>query len=384
MNNISFTLKKWLLFFAGSSLEIVNRHHPQSRMITYTIGSLLLFVTIPVIFSISLSLWHLKLNGILDSRAMNLVAVILLAILTTTAILTLDRAILIFFDAIKGPYAFILLISIRIGMAWLFSDFVVPTASQQKYDSLIKQELSNMFIEAIDNEDLRKQIFRAEVKIKDNADSIKQRISTVESQLDDLPQTIVFAMEQLALCRNNLGEMQKAALVNSSMTRRHRRTEKECIDRERTINQAISDYRSPKETELVNLKRKLIDLNEELQLAEDNAQKESELQATDIKNTLTMNDASQRALIRVRTKYSDIDHEINVSTLLLAILELLPLMIKILLHNSPINAEAKAVLQMEAAEFRALYQKSLENEGIGIPSHDKDQQSRSARRSESN
>ena len=75
-----------------------------------------------------------------------------------------------------------------------------------------------------------------------------------------------------------------------------------------------------------------------------------------------MNGADQEAFARVRAKNPDIDLEVRKKTLLLAALELLPLLLKLLTFNSPIAMQARALLQQESAGFRAHLHQSIEKE----------------------
>lgn len=46
-----FTMVQKLLLFAyGTSQGVADKHHPQARSVAYTIGGLLVFVTLPFLF----------------------------------------------------------------------------------------------------------------------------------------------------------------------------------------------------------------------------------------------------------------------------------------------------------------------------------------------
>jgi hypothetical protein len=83
---------------------------------------------------------------------------------------------------------------------------------------------------------------------------------------------------------------------------------------------------------------------------------------TETELALTEAGTDAKAFARVRQKNSEIDQAVKEKTLLLAAIEMLPLILKLLLWNSPISAESQATLQAYSAWYREQKRKSIQNE----------------------
>ncbi len=370
------TLKHGVLFAYGTSQDVANKHHPQSRSVAYTIGGLLVFVTLPFLFGGTVYLLHDEFASI-SSLVLRCAAVILAAALITTAVLWVERALLVLSDAIWPHFtAQLAMFLIRVGMVFLFSVVIAQKWVLNSYAGPIQKELVAMANEA-------QELERKNATATFNVDALEKRMTTaqdrtheLELKLASLPSSIVSDTERLNVCKvestrlnaersemrriPDRTEMQNERLRELEVSARVKMTD--CNLKEKSINAAVRAYREPIETVLASVRTTAA----EVATTHATAEKSAAEQATERSNrsalALNMNGADQEAFARVRAKNPDIDLEVRKKTLLLAALELLPLLLKLLTFNSPIAMEARALLQQESAGFRAHLHQSIEKE----------------------
>jgi hypothetical protein len=369
-------LKHGLLFAYGTSQDVANDHHPQSRAVAYTIGGLLVFVTLPFLFGGTVYLLHDELASI-SSPVLRWTGILVAAALITTAVLWVERALLVLSDAIWPHFsAQLAMLLIRVGMVFLFSVVIAQKWVLNSYAGPIQKELVAMANEA-------QELERKNATATFNVDVLEKRLSTaqdrtreLELRLTSLPSSIVSDTERLHACkvestrlnaeRNemrripNKTEAQSDRLRVLEVSSRAKMTD--CHLKEQSINTAVRAYKEPIETELASVRTTASEVAITHATAEKSAAEQATERANKSAQALHMNGADQEAFTRVRAKNPDIDLEVRKKTLLLAALELLPLLLKLLTYNSPIAMEARALLQQESAAFRALSHQSIENE----------------------
>ena len=133
------------------------------------------------------------------------------------------------------------------------------------------------------------------------------------------------------------------------------------------MKQRIQDYKRPLEKELGQRRTQNEKVETAYNTAEDQAEKSYKERMGKATQTLTESGMDDKAFARVRQKNPDIDLAVRQKTLLLAAIELVPLLLKMLLRNSPISAETRANLQREAAYYRDIMRQSIQNERNGGP-----------------
>lgn len=369
-------IKHGLLSSYGTSKEVADNHHPQSRSVAYTIGGLLVFVTLPFIFCGTVYLLHDEFASI-SMPAVRWTAVLLAAALITAAVLWVERALLVLSDAIWPHFtAQLAMFLIRVGMVFLFSVVIAQKWVLNSYAGPIQKELVAMANEA-------QELERKNATSTFNVDALEKRMTTaqdrtheLELKLASLPSSIVSDTERLNVCKvestrlnaersemrriPDKTEMQNERLRELEVSARVKMTD--CNLKEKSINTAVRAYRGPIETELASVRTTAAEVATTHATAEKSAAEQATERSNKSAQALNMNGADQEAFARVRAKNPDIDLEVRKKTLLLAALEMLPLLLKLLTHNSPIAMQARALLQQESAGFRAHLHQSIEKE----------------------
>lgn len=368
--------KQILLFSYGTSQEIADRHHPQARSVAYTIGGLIIFVTLPFLYVGTAYLLYDELAGV-SSALVRWIAVLLVTAVITVAILWVERALLVLSDAIWPHFsAHLAMFLIRICMVFLFSAVIAQKWVLNSYAGPIQKELVVMVNEA-------QELEHKNANATFNVSTLEKRLTTaqdrsreLELQLATLPKHIVVATEQLNACKVDStrlsaerNEIRRIADRTDAQEDRLRVLEvssrtkaAECRLKQQEINDAVQAYREPINTELSAVRATAGETLTNFAAAEKSANAQATKRADQSANALTLNGADQEAFSRVRGKNPDIDLEVHKKTLLLAALELLPLLLKLLTYNSPIAMEARALLQQESEGFRDRLRESIERE----------------------
>ncbi len=375
-------LKMALLFAYGTTQDVANGHHPQSRSVAYTIGGLLVFVTLPFLFCGTVYLLYDEFASI-SVPVLRWAAVLLAAALITAAVLWVERALLVLSDAIWPHFsAQLAMFLIRVGMVFLFSVVIAQKWVLNSYAGPIQKELVAMANEA-------QELERKNATATFNVDALEKRLTTaqdrareLELKLTNLPSSIVSDTERLNACkvestrlnaeRNEMRRIPDKTEAQSDRLRvlevSSRAKMTDCHLREQSINMAVRAYKEPFETELASVRTTAAEVATTHAKAEKSAAEQATERSNKSAQALSMNGADQEAFARVRAKNSDIDLEVRKKTLLLIFFELLPILLKLLTYNSPIAMEARALLQQESAAFRALSHQSIENEKTRKPS----------------
>lgn len=369
-------IKQILLFFYGTSQDVADRHHPQSRSVAYTIGGLLVFVTLPFLYGGTVYLLYDEFSS-LSITAVRWAAVLLVAAAITGAVLWIERALLVLSDAIWPHFsAHLAMFLIRIGMVFLFSAVIAQKWVLNSYAGPIQKELVAMANEA-------QELEHKNANATFNVQALEKRLTTaqdrsreLELQLATLPPNIVVATEQLNACKVDLARLSaernevRRIVDRTDAQEDHLRVLEvssranavDCRLKQKAINDAIQAYREPIHTELSAVRAIAGTTSTNYAAAEKSANAQATERANKSANALTLNGADQEAFARVRIKNPDIDLEVRKKTLLLAALELLPLLLKLLTYNSPIAMEARALLQEESEGFRDRLRESIKRE----------------------
>lgn len=377
MGSTFFSIFKLILLFAyGTSREVADRHHPQSRSVAYTIGGLIIFVTLPFLYCGTAYLLYDEFSGV-SSAPVRWVAVLLVAAVITIAVLWVERALLVLSDAIWPHYsAHVAMFLLRICMVFLFSAVIAQKWVLNSYAGPIQHEIVAMTNEAQALEHKNANATFNVGVLEKRLTTAQERSRELELQLASLPPSIVAATGQLNACkvdstrlRAERNEMRRIADRTDAQEDRLRALEVnsrtkavDCGLKQQAINDAVHAYREPINTELSAVRAIAGETVTNFATAEKSANAQATERANKSANALTMNGADQEAFARVRLKNPDIDLEVRKKTLLLAALELLPLLLKLLTYNSPISMEARALLQQESEGFRDRLRESIERE----------------------
>lgn len=369
-------VKLTLLFAYGTTSDVARDHHPQSRAVAYTIGGLLVFVTLPFLFLGTVYLLHdefLTLENPVLRWTMTLGA----AALITTAVLWVERALLVLSDAIYPHFsAHVIMFLIRVGMVFLFSAVIAEKWVLNSYAGPILSEKIVMANEAQDKEKANAtKAFNVE-SLGERLTDTQKRSRDLELKLATLPAEITSATARLNACqvesaRLSAERSELRRIVERTAAQEDRLTvvevmfrgkQTDCRLQDTAIKASVRTYREPIQTELMANQKMVLDLSPRLTAAESSAAAQASERIDQAAQALTMSGSDQEAFARVRAKQPKIDLEVRNKTLLLAALELLPLLLKLLTTNSPISMQARSWLQQESESFRGDLKESIARE----------------------
>ena len=171
--NITFfsVLKHMLLFAYGTSPDIAEKHHPQSCSVAYTIGGLLVFVTLPLLLGGTVFLIYDEFASI-SVPFLRWFAVLLTTVLIALAALWIERALLVLSDAIWPHFsAHMAMFLIRVSMVFLFSVVIAQKWVLNSYAGPIQKELVAMTNEA-------QEVESKNASVAFNVDNLEKRLST--------------------------------------------------------------------------------------------------------------------------------------------------------------------------------------------------------------
>ena len=369
-------LQETLLFAYGTSLAVANKHHPQSRMIAYTIGGLLVFLTLPFIYSGTVYLLHDEFSSI-DITIVRWAAILFVSTVITCAVLSIERSTIVLSDALFPHFAaHLAMFLIRTGMVFLFSVVIANKWVLNSYAGPIQIEI---LAEA--NKSQKEEFKNAKETF--DVGTLEQRLKTaqnrsreLEQQFSNIPKTIVIETEKLNACkvesttiRNALNDLQKIALRTDAqefqlkvLGGNYFKKKNECNIKEQVISASVRQYHESIQYELLAVRAMVKETDIKFTAAEKSAIAQAMSRSTISTNALTLNGSTQEAFARLRERNKYIDIDVRNKALILAVLEILPLLLKILSWNSPIAMETRAILQIECKEFRDRLRDSIQKE----------------------
>ncbi|MDD4979486.1 MAG: DUF4407 domain-containing protein [Gallionella sp.] len=373
--------KQLLCFLYGTSLTTAERHHPQSRMVVYTIGGLIFFVSIPFIFCGTTYLLLDQFNDV-NPPWLHYGSLIVTASMITLAVIWTERALLVLADAIWPHWsAQMAMMALRLGMVLLFSAVIAQKYTMNEYKGPVSSQLAAMRENAYSHEKATANEAFELKQLGDNAETTKSKINQLKTELATPPDEIRNLLSQATTCKANASglwaELQGLKeLQNRSIPQQDRLTElqisarkhsAECRQRQAAYDTALREYNSPRQVELEQLVSQAGQFKTKLKEAENAADKQVKERFSEAEAALKMSGSDIRAFELVREQNPAIDREVRNTTLLLACLELLPILLKILTHNSPISSETRALLQHESAVFRNILRESIQREKVAKP-----------------
>lgn len=362
-------LKKLACFGYGTSYSVALTHHPQSRNIAYTIGGLILFVTAPFLFAGTVYLIKEQLEFI-PATFVRWVLIVLISAVITTAIIWVERALLVLADALWPHWIpqFVMLI-LRLSMVFLFSTVVAKKWVINSYEGPIKVELVLMKAEAFEEEKSKAATAFDLASLEQKSTSSSALIKELEHKLSVLPIEITQLSKQLEACKVSANalwiernELLQSGLDIIDITTKAKAKSYECKLKEKTYITEVKKYRTPLEEQLAAERMLSSEVKKSLVDSEKAAKQQTAERAKELTTALELSGSNEKAFSRVRDKNPAIDNEIRNKTLLLSALEILPLLLKLLTWNSPISAQTKALLQQESAVFRAALKDSINSE----------------------
>lgn len=371
-------LKAFLLFFYGTSQPAVTRHTSQARMIAYTLGGIIAFVTLPFVFAGTVFLVYSSLpRQVLGVGYWY--AVIGISMAVTLSIVWVERALVILGDAVAPHWlSQLVLLLVRLAMISLFSMIIASKWEKASHQGLIRDEIQVMHDEAIER---HKQLSNREFDVSglsQQEQSLQQRINELQGQLATLPPALAEAQTRVQDCQveakrlwaeyTGLGHV---ASPSEAQTERMATLKSlapvkaaECAQHARNVRQGIADYKRPIQTELDQKTQTYKSNTTALGKAETHAKASYDNRIKEANLALTESGTDDKAFARVRQKNPDIDLAVKQKTLLLAAIEMLPLLLKLLLWNSPISSETRAILQSHSAHYRTILRQSAAHERL--------------------
>lgn len=376
MSAPSIALKHILCFAYGTSLPIAQRHHAQAQAIAFTIGGLIVFVTLPFLFFGTTYLLIDEFSGI-ASPVLRWSGLLASSAVVTLAVVWVERALLVLADAIWAHWSSQLaMFALRLSMVFLFSAVIAQKWVLNSYQGPVRTELATMRDEAFEQEKITAAKTFDLKQTGDRLETASNRVRELESKLVSLPSEIKQLSDQVQKCKTLAAglwaEFQELhQLASLTVQQEARRTEMqiqaraksaECKQREEVFHSARRGYREPLEIELGQQRKLAATYQGALVSAEVAANTQALERANEAAQALKLSGSDHKAFERVRAKHPDINSEVRNKTLLLAGLELLPLLLKILTCNSPISTETRALLQQESETFRSLLRDSVRRE----------------------
>ncbi len=362
-----------LLFFYGTTPDAVSHHMPQARMVAMTLGGIIAFVTLPFVLA---GTFFLVGSAIPEESfpGMRWAVVVGFACMLTLAIVWVERALVILGDAVAGNWISQgLLLAVRLVMIWLFSVVIAGKWEMAEHRGLIRSELQTMGDEAMERHETYASREYDVHGLNTRKDAVQSRLKEVEGSLASLPPELVAAKSRTRECQLTAARLtaERTALegiVSPTADQLERLSalkplaaveSAECKQLAANTRQRIHDYESPLRTDLEQLRKELPQLSNAHSQAAANAKEVFRERVKEARLALSESGSDEKAFVRVRQNNPDIDRSVKEKTLMLAAIELLPLLLKILLRNSPIAAEARAMLQEHSAHYRIRELQSL-------------------------
>lgn len=370
-------LKTVLLFFYGTTPAAIAHHVPQARMIAYTLGGIIFFVTVPFVFAgvtflVSTHITESMLQGVPRWGVIALVSSLL-----AFGIIWLERALVILGDAVAPHwFAQICLLVIRLLMIALLSLVIAQKWEEASHRGLIRAERQVMRDEAVAaHRQHANQEFDVTGLSTREANS-QTAINDLNEKLTTLPSDLAQAESKVQVCQLDAkslwAEYSSARFaVNQSDSQREyveglrtRASVKAAECKQLAINtrQRIESYKAPLRAQLNQRNEEHSQLLSDQRQAQKNAATSYEERMSEAELALNEAGTDAKAFARVREKNPDVDLAVKAKTILLAAIEMLPLILKLLLWNSPISAEAKATLQVYSAWYRDQTRQSIKKE----------------------
>lgn len=374
-------LKTILLFFYGTTPSAVSHHTSHAKTVAYTLGGIIAFVTLPFVF---FGVTFLASTHILPEDLPGLLrwsAILAIALVLTFAIVWLERALVILGDAIASHWlAQVGLLSIRLLVIALLSVVIAQKWEQAAHRGLIRAEKQVMRDEVIaeHRDNANKEFDVSGLTTKEaNASS---SIASLEAKLATLPANLVAAQANVSSCQQEARRLwiehnTNAATANpdgsgadrlASLRARASAKSAECRQLDIDFRKQVDAYRSPLNKTLEIRRAEHAALVEGRAKANKDAAASYQDRMMEANRAFEESGMDAKAFARVRSKNPDIDAAVKAKTALLAAIELLPLVLKLLLWNSPISAEARATLQAHSAWYRAQTRLSIQNEKAGV------------------
>lgn len=377
------TLKKWMLFFYGTTPSAVAHHTEQAKMVAYTLGGIIAFITLPFILAGTLFLTSNQISSDVIDGPMRWLAIFGMASVLTFGIVWLERALVVLGDAVSQHIApQIMLLVVRLSMIFLLSVVIAEKWELASHQGLIRAEKLEMRDEEIAKHQKKSDQEFSVVELSQQRTSTQTSIVDLQNRLAKLPENLTQALGQAAACQleakrlwleyqnlRNVPDKTEVQMANvNTMRIRAGVKSTECKQLERSTQEEIQAYKKPLNEQLSGARSEVVKLNSERSTAVQNAKNSytNRMQEADQARNDAGTDA--KAFGRVRSKNPDIDRAVLTKTMLLAGIELLPLLLKLLLRNSPISAETRSVLQIESAKYREQTKISIAQESIGYGS----------------
>ena len=366
-------LKTIVLFFYGTTPSAIAHHTPQARMIAYTLGGIILFVTVPFVFAGVTFLVSTHITADMFSATVRWGAIVLVASMLTFGVIWLERALVILGDAVAQHWlAQAGLLTVRLLMIALLSVVIAQKWEQASHKGLIRAERQVMRDEAVTQHRKNSSLEFDVAGLSNREASSQTAISSLETRLARLPPDLAQAQSTVKTClleasrlwaeyrgvraddneRADLGNLRTQAGVKS----------KECKRLDSNTRQQIENYKAPLREQLTQYNAEHAQLISDQRKARQDASSSYMERVTETELALTEAGTDAKAFSRVREKNSEIDQAVREKTLLLAAIEMLPLILKLLLWNSPVSAETRATLQAYSAWYREQMRKSIQKE----------------------
>lgn len=374
------TLKKWMLFFYGTTPSVVSHHTEQAKMVAYTLGGIIAFITLPFILAGTIFLSSYYISTDVIDGPLRWLAILGIASVLTFGIVWMERALVILGDAVSQHIApQIMLLGVRIGMICLLSVVVAEKWELAFHRGLIRAEKLEMRDEEITKHQKKSnQEFNVD-GINQQASTTQSSITHLENQLNKLPEHLQKAQAKVFACQLDskkiwlelqnfpkVSDRTEAQLAQATSIKiRANLKSTECKQLDRSTQDEVAAYKKPLHAQLNSERQEIAKLSSERSTATQQSKSSytSRMQEADQARNDAGTDA--KAFGRIRAKNPEIDHSVLMKTLLLAGIELLPLLLKLLLRNSPISAETRSVLQVESAKYRDQTKQSVLLENVG-------------------
>jgi hypothetical protein len=370
-------LKTIVLFFYGTTPAAISHHTPQARMIAYTLGGIILFVTVPFVFAGVTFLSSTHITSDILQGALRWIAIVALASLLTLSIIWLERALVILGDAVAQHWlAQAGLLAIRLLMIALLSVVIAQKWEEASHQGLIRAERQVMRDEAVTQHRQHSNQEFDLAGLSTREASSQTAINSIETRLATLPTDLAQAQSTVQTCLlearrlwaeysgaradENESESHRAYLAN--LRTRAGVKSSECKQLDSNTRQRIETYKAPLRTQLNQYNEEHAQLISDQRKAIQDASSSYKERVTETELALTEAGTDAKAFARVREKNSEIDQAVKAKTILLAAIEMLPLILKLLLWNSPVSAETRATLQAYSAWYREQMRKSIQNE----------------------
>lgn len=370
-------LKTIILFFYGTTPVAISHHTPQARMIAYTLGGIILFVTVPFVFAGVTFLASTHITEDTLQGAPRWLAILVLASLLTFGIIWLERALVILGDAVAQHWlAQAGLLTIRLLMIALLSVVIAQKWEEASHQGLIRAERQVMRDEAVaqHRQHANQEFDVSGLSTREAASQTS--INSLETKLATLPPDLAQAQSNVQTClleasrlwaeysgarvAENTSESHKAYLAN--LRTRAGVKSSECKQLDSNTRQRIEAYKAPLRTQLTQHNGEHTQLMADQRKARQDASSSYKGRMSEAELALKEAGTDAKAFVRVREKNPEIDRAVKAKTILLAAIEMLPLILKLLLWNSPVSAETRATLQAYSAWYREQMRKSIQNE----------------------